>query len=248
MQDKKLKYIELLFFCLRNKSFYYTINEPLSKLIFSFEDIEVILENEEKKSIIKLLYFCNKTIHKILYDKEKFIVFNNDNTKIGLDYYFYIDLLINEYPQIIDYCYSIDFLIKINEERNQKKDKFKIIILSKVIIDLIKNYKGTDEYNEDEYKEKLDKLEEENRQAINNSIYILNSIGLNYNEKKIEIKRIEEIFLDIINELLKRRKHEDFEYICNILNQLELLNINLTNSLINKLIIILNSKEKYVKD
>ena len=80
MEDKQLKYLELLFFCIKRKLLFYTNNEPLSKMIFRFEDIEVIINSQEKINTIKLLYLCRKIIHKILYNDSEYIM--SERTKV----------------------------------------------------------------------------------------------------------------------------------------------------------------------
>ena len=224
--------IELLFSHIANSLFYST-NEPLSQLKFKFADIRQILEKENKFNSIKLLYFLRKTIHTTLYKEDEIIFIQNDNNNKEIGYYFYLDLLINENPVIIDYSYSIEFLEKANNERRQIKDKYQKIILAKVIIDLIYYFKGTDEYNEEEDKDTLGQIEEDNRQEIKNCKNVFHSIGLIFDEKEIEIKKIDELYLEVINALIKQRKIEDFGYTYNILNQLELMNINLTNNMLN---------------
>ena len=189
MEIKNSESIELLFFYI-TKSLFYSTNEPFSKLKFRFENIRQILENEDKLNSIKLLHFLRNTIHATLYNEEEIIFIKNENDKNNKEiaFYFYLDLLINENPEIINYSYSIEFLERINNKRKQIKGKFIIVILSKVIIDLINNFKGTDEYNEDEDKGFLDQMEENNRQAIKNSLDVFHSIGLYFDEKEIEIK------------------------------------------------------------
>ena len=115
-------------------------------MIFGFENIRQILSNKNKLNTIKLLYFLRSNIHTTLYHEEEIIFIKNDNENNSKEiaYYFYLDLVINENPEIIDYSFSIEFLEKANNERKQMKDKYKIIILAKVIIDLIINFKGTE--------------------------------------------------------------------------------------------------------
>ena len=244
----KSKLLELLFLCLSQESLLYSSNKNPSKTNFQFNDIGSILEIENGLNGIKLTNFLRQYINNILSEKVEIISIKNDNNKKEFASYFYLDLIINEKSKNINYTYSIEFLKEVNDERNIFKDKYKIIIIAKINIDLINNFKGTQKYNEDKDKVILDQLEQENMQVIQNNIQDFNSIGLNYDVEIIIKKKIDEIYIDIINALIKKKNFENYECIYNILNQLGFLDINLTNSILEKLKELLNRNEEYMKD
>ena len=107
MIDKDKKRLVLLYFSFGRKEQFYAINDPLTKLIFSFNDIQIVLDKEDKINVIKFLFLSGETIHKILYDEEEIINIKYNNNIKSLSTHFYFDLLIKNYPDIIDYNYSI---------------------------------------------------------------------------------------------------------------------------------------------
>ena len=242
------KHIELLLIFLEGITNFCLDNDQITKLIFNFDDIKTVLEKENKSNIIKLLYLTRKTIHKILFEKEEIINIKFDNNKKSLPNNFYLNLLIKENPDIIDYSYSFDYIKEINNVRKTIKEKYKIILMAKCINDLIINFEGTDEYNEDEDKDKLESIKEENIMVIDKNLDAFKIIGLNYDKNGIERRKIEEIYLEAVIALIKEKKFEDYDYAYNILNQLEFKNIDITEKMFYELFTVLNKKEEYISD
>ena len=211
-------------------------------LIICFDEIKKKLKS--KTDIIKFIYLYREWFHKILYDREEIAKIDLGEQKKNLYYNFYLNLLIKENPEIINYTYSLDFIKTINIERKNTLQKYKSIMFSKIIVDLIDNYRGTDEYNENEESFELEEIEKENTQIIKNNIEVFKEIDLNLNKDDILKKKIDEIYFDIINALISSRKFEDFKYSSNILEQLDLENINLTKTIFDGLKNGLN----YIKD
>jgi len=117
-------------------------------------------------------------------------------------------------------------------------------MLSKIIIDLIYNYRGSHEYNENVDKLELEEIEKENRLIIKNNIAMFKEINLNLNEDNILIKKIDELYSDIINALIRSKKVEDFKYTCNVFEQLDLKNINITKNIFDAIM----NGQNYIKD
>ena len=117
-------------------------------------------------------------------------------------------------------------------------------MFSKIIVDLIDNYRETDEYNEKADDLELIGIEEENRQIIKNNIVVFKEIGLNLNEDDILKKKKDEIYFEIINTLIRSKKIEYFEYAYNIFEQLDLKNISLTKIIFNGLM----NEQNFIKD
>ena len=60
-------------------------------------------------------------------------------------------------------------------------------------------------------------------------------------------KTIKDIYVDIIEKIiLKINEFKDYDYIYSILNQIDLLNIDLTKSMFDKISIILNNNKEYM--
>ena len=203
------------------------LGQPLiASLPKYFDEIKKKLESET--DIIKFIYFNRNWFHKVLYDREEVVKIELGEQKQTLYYNFYLNLLIMENLEIVNYEYSLDFIKILNIERKKTPDKYKLIILSKIIINLIDNYRETDECNENEDIFELEEIEKENRQIIKNNIKIFKEIELSLEEDDILEKKIDEIYIEIINALISNKKIEDFEYTYNIFEQLDLKNICLT--------------------
>ena len=209
--------------------------QPLIALLPKYFD-EIKKKLESETDIIKLIYFNRNWFHKILYDREEVAKIEPGEQKQTLHYHFYLNLLIMENLEIVNYEYSLDFIKIINIERKKTPYKYKLIMLSKIIINLIDNYRETDECNENEDIFELEEIEKENRQIIKNNIKVFKEIELSLEEDDILKKKIDEIYIEIINALISNKKIEDFEYTCNIFEQLDLKNICLTKTIFDVLI------------
>ena len=210
----------------RNEIIY---NDSKSQLINNYEDIINIL-NQEIKNKMQFLYFNRNEIHKILYDYEETIKLNNDIVKNDISNYFYLLLLIGDNTTIINYEYSIDFIININDQLKKENKNIKKLILSKIIIELINNYKGSDVYNENE-----DELLNE---IVNNSLENINNnskefIKMELNSKVIKSQKIDEIYCNIINALINT--NINYEYTYEIIKELDLENIFITKAMFDQL-------------
>ena len=140
--------------------------------------------------------------------------------------------------------YSIDFIEDINYVKKYVMGQYKLIIISKIILDLINNFRSRDDYDKKEHEEKLIKIETENKDMIIKNKNIFQDIKIYFDEKK----RIDIIYTEIIEALIKNRKFEDYEYTLNIMDQLKLEEIYPTEYMINELFKILNSNEHYIND
>ena len=225
--------------------------DPITKLLTNFEEIEEFLDLNEQ-NIFKFFYFNRNNIKKILYKDDKIVNINFNGIIKNISYYFYLNLLISENPEQVDYSYSIDFIKEINNlQRNINYKIYQKIILSKIIIELIKNYKETDNYNDKKEKSILKQIKKENKDIIEKNINSFNEIGLKLTKEDIiskNSKKLDEIYIKIIIELIKQKKFEDYEYANKILNELDLENIDITKILFDELSKILNSNKNYIKD
>ena len=128
---------------------YYANNDPLTKLITNYNNIEEI-RKENEKDFIKFLYLNNLEIKKIIYDLNKplYVPINENNFKsyFNENYfynYFYLSLLLKENEDLNYYLYSFDLIKKSYDYINLIKEdnKLKIILIAKIIIELINNRK-----------------------------------------------------------------------------------------------------------
>ena len=228
------------------------------KLLSNYNDILEILKFKSLEGI-KNIYFYRENIDNILYDEEKSIIIechdnnNNNDNNINLSYIFYLSLLIDENRNVINYLYSFDYIRNIYNDNinNNANNKYKLIMIFKIIIQLINNYRNTDLYDEEreekELNEKeLNEIEEESKRKIKENIKHINSKIDVKNE--IIKKKIDQIYIDIIKSLIIDGKLEQYKFIENIIKQLEFDNINITKLMFEEISKILNSNENNIKE
>ena len=215
------------------------INEKntIGKLINNFQEIESII-NMNIPNIFKFIYFNKKKIHNILYDSEEMINLDSITIENNLSNYLYLSLLIRDSNDLVNYNYKIDFIRKINSDLNN--NIFKNIFRSKLIIELIINYRQLDNYDEEDDEEELNKIEKNNKDNIKKNLNKLKNLDLKLDENTIINNKIDKIYIDIIIKLIEQNKIDE------ILNQLDLENINLTKTMFDELSkFIDNNIEKY---
>ena len=219
-------------------------NHPISHMLSNFEEINDILNNK-KDNKIKFLFYNRNKVHDILYSCEKTIEICSEMLGNELSNYFYLALLLEENKVTVDYEYSID-LIRDVCKLIKKENKLRDIILSKIIIILIEHYKETEIFDEDEEKEELENIENNSLETIKNNIKELEKLKMNNDDFKN--KKIDEIYIDIINILIKNNKFEDYKYVYNVIKELDLEKINITETMFNELSKTLNINEEYIKN
>ena len=196
-----------------------------------------------KLEIVKLYYLNRLSIHNILYNLEKIVIVNYNNAKEeeNFAYFFYLTLLIRENDSVVNYSYSIEYIKKIINifKKNINSNQYYDIIISKIIIELINNYKGLDEYEENENEIQI--IEEENNKRLNYNNNILNK--LNINLKDFNKKKIDEIYSKIIISLIKKNKFEDYEYTYKIIKTIDFESIDITNKIYEDINDLLNNNE-----
>ena len=125
------------------------------------------------ENIFKFFYFNKKEVHEKLFEEEEVIEVDNTINK-NIILYFYLNLLINDNLTIVNYIYSLDLITKLNDSQKKNDNKkYKKIINSKVIVDLIENYKNSDKYEEGKDDEILDEIESDNKNIIQENEYCL---------------------------------------------------------------------------
>jgi len=233
-------------------------NDPMSHLINSLEDIKDIYENYPNESK-QLFYFVKNDIHEIFYDNDYVFHFESNDLqrvlpenseKIKISELFYLSLLLSDQPEIINYSISIDYILKINNKLfNTPIDKsVQNIIISKIIIYLI-NYCLEQNEEDSENIQKLESMKQEHIdliQTIMEKIKIFRR--LNYTIDDVLNKNIDNIYLDIIILLIKTNKFSDFDYVYEIIENLDLKSIVLTKVLYEGISQALNENNDYLKD
>ena len=214
----------------------YLIKAPLNNLINTFEDWGKLLNylKESKSNIPENIYFCMTNFHSILYREEETIDIGSYNIKKDLGSLFFLDLLIMENPETLNYEYSFDFIKNINDSNKEAKSLRKALV-SKIMLELLKNYEGLDKYDENEDKEKVEELNQENEEIIKNNIGDLKKLDTIFTDDYIKNEKLDNIYINIIGKLITSKKFEDNEYASDIMNQLDMENIHLSDGMFEKL-------------
>ena len=214
-------------------------NEPINKLLTNYEDIETIIKSG-KERIYLFLYFVWKNVLKILWDKDSLIDLNEQQNKNNnLSELFYLDLMMQE--EIQNFDYPLEFIENINKIQNLDNNEiYKKVIYSKIIIDLIKNF------NQEVENDSLEKIEEFNNKIIEDNLSEFNKI-IN-NKGVFEEGKIDEIYSSILEKLIRNNEFKNYDYVLEILKQLEFENIYLTDKMLENLKKILNSSEDFINN
>ena len=201
------------------------------------------------EKVIKYILTYIKYFHQLLYDTETIIHLQFDERNIKLSFLFYFDILI-KFNSYINYDYSYKDIVKINnmkdilkqniinnKEKNENINNIILFIIVKIIDDFIYNYKGFENYDDDIYQKILFPIEEENKKIINNNIHYLKQ--LNYNEKDIGKKNIDEIYLEaiIIPLIIEKEDYKNAEI---LLESLDLKSMDITKEMKEKIYKILS--------
>ena len=219
--------------------------DPIPKLLSNFSEIKEIIKLKDSK-ILKLFYLNFKNIHDILYEDDEIInLSSNSFNKENLSCYFYLNLLILTDANLVNYEYSIDFISDLNNIIVGNKKNLKKIIKAKLILDLLNNYKKTDFFKENESNSFL---EDGNNKLLKENIHIFDEFkNLERDKDNIRTKKIDEIYIIIIKSLIINKKLEDYGYSSNILEQLDLESIYLTQNMLKQLFDLLNINNDYIK-
>ena len=250
--SKQIKMEKLL---LQNFLIFSEKNEILTKknynaLISNFSEIEKLLFSSHLKEqqLTKLIYFFRDKCEKILYEEEEIIHFNSFNEVDCLFSLFYLDMLINQNIEVINYVYPFELIKQINEQNKKEEKKLTKIVKSKIIIDLVYNYQNFDSEDEEDKKDDIMSIENYNKEIIKSSSIFLKEFNIDLTDDYFKHKKIDFFYINIINELIKKKKLEDYEYVYNVMYQLDLENIDITETMFDEISNLLNENEDYIND
>ena len=193
---------------------------PFQRIITNYNEIQKLLSLKDPQ-ILKFFYFNRNIIYKIIYEEEEIINIMDTEEKKELSFYFYLDMLIMENP-LLNYTYSFNFIKQINDLQKiiSNTEVYKKVILSKIIIEVINNYRSN-QYLEKEivlkYADQLKEIEIDNKNIINNNIHKFKDFGLD--KDSILSEKLDMIYIQIIIKLIKQQKFESDDAL-NILDQL----------------------------
>ena len=210
----------------------YNTNDPILKLLEKLEDIKQIIDGNKIAKISKYLYFNKKFIQEILYEDNEVLDIKYNKYNNNLEFFFYLNLLIRENPDIYNYNFDIEYIVEFNNENKTKTEKkLNQVIKAKLIIELSNEYLlDNDCYDSDKGKE-LDEIIKENLNIIENNISIFEIINKNLNMSNIIDISIDKLYVQIIIGLIETNKFENFNYAYDIICQLNLDEIDITKSM-----------------
>ena len=137
---------------------------------------------------------------------------------------------------------------EINEINKKEIKSLKQLLTSKINLELINYYKQLD-YYQDENSEEINDINNkinENINIITNNINILENVQLNINLNDFININISKIYSKIINSLIISNRFKDYNYINDIISQLNLEKIDITKEIFDELNILLNSNMDYI--
>ena len=214
---------------------YFEKDWPENKLLTSYNELEQTLDFSDFNTFRFLLY-NSKKIESILYEEQEILELDKFELNLeSLHNLFYLDLLLLNNDDIINYKCSLDFIKNLNsfiKSNNNSENLIQNIIFLKVNIDLIKSYRQIDEYNENIEENELKKMEEQVqiKKMINEK---LTNLNIKLKEDDILSQKIDEIYGEIIISWLKLEEFEEID--SNIINQLFPEHIYLTENMFNKI-------------
>ncbi len=210
------------------------------ELVTNYSEIGMLLE-QKNGQFLKLFYFNRENINEVLYEANEIISIDINQTK-KLSDLFYLDLLIKENENVVNYIFPKETFISLSDELLSIKRSPKKIILAKIIYDLIESFEGFGNYDEKFNESKLINLRnlclKEIKDEIENDKIFWNDVDID----NILIMRIDELYAKIIIKVY----HTDFfsyENALNILDDLELEAITINENIYKKLINFLNNDQ-----
>ena len=213
-----------------------------TSLITNHLELIEILNTIENKT--KFFYKDKETIFKILYQEEEIIQI--EKKKYEYSFLYYLSLLIKDKEETVNFYFGLDLIKEIDNENENQKNEWKKLFVSRIILDLAFNYIGI---KEDEDKdEELNKILKKNKKYIADNINIFDKNDLNLKIiGKIEEISLGKIYLEIIIELIRKKKLENYVLAQDLLIKLDLENIDINQNMLGELKNILVD-EKYIND
>ena len=208
-------------------------------LIHNISELNKILKSK-KRDKWKYIYINNKNITQLLYNEDENINIDDADIDLFTDFenLFYLDHLILNDNEIINYTFSKKFINNIFLRLklvNTSPNIFELIIISKIVLNIINNYKSCDNYCENTDEKELNNIENFCKETINKHLYIFEEVGLSMNEDEFYSLSVDEIYIKYLNSFIKLDKFDNYEYINKIANDLNLDKIYITEKMFDEL-------------
>ena len=231
---------EKLFKLLLDQAFNYDfcIKEILNKFFPKEKPIFYADQICSENNFLQKLYLIKDIFHRQLKNHNSIFHITYKHIKFELSDYFYLSLLISGEPDSIIYKYDYNLIISIDNKNKSSENSLKKAMTSKIIIDLINNFKNVKD-NVQKYQKELSEIEKENKEIIEKNI---KEFKINLNIDDIICMKIDDIYIKIIESIILSDNFEDTE---KIFSQLDLDVISITNIKFKELEIATN-KENYI--
>ena len=198
------------------------------KLIENFEELMTIINDIKVDNIFKFIFSFKSTIHNILYEEEETINIQNFILKKELSEYYYLALLIEDNEEMLNYVYNFDFIKEVHNLfkiiNSKKGNSFQTIIISKILLEIINNFCGLDDYNEDLNGKDIDIIKNEIDETIKNNLKVVEELNINVNIQNI---KLDVLYCEILASLIKSDRFNDYNYIYSLLDELQIDKISI---------------------
>lgn len=151
-ENKKIDKLAIFFEILEPK-FLESRGDPKSLLITNYAELQKVLNNIKDGNKFKNLFLNVKNLFPIL--ENEIIEVKIEDFQQSLSELFYLDILINIDKDKLNFSYNFKIIQKIHEENKKCRKPLRKLIISKILLDLINNYKQLDNENENNYEKKV---------------------------------------------------------------------------------------------
>ena len=213
------------------------INDNKNYMILeTFEELNNLLNITNKNNQTLFFYLERIKIQNILFDSDEIINVNNKNINYnGLKSLFYLSLAIKNDRNIINYSYDSVFIDDLYNRIKVEKNKLTKLLLYIIFDIFFENYKQTNNINDSISNDTIDKTTEEIKIFLNEQLPILNKYDLFLHKKEGDLIDIENIYSGILIYLIRNRQFDNYEYVNDIMKQLDFGNIELTYNIFKEL-------------
>ena len=218
-------------------------------LIETYEELCKLLNYMNKDDQTLFFYLNRNKIQDILLTQDTIVEIDKENIDYtSLKSLFYLSLAIKNDRFVINYSYNKDFIKALYSSIKKEGNKLKKLLLYITFDIIFNNYKQLDESDDSLTNEEIDEITEEVNLFLNQQLPILNEYELFLHKKDDDLIDIENIYSGIIIWLIRNKKFDDYKYIEDIMTQLDLGNIELTNNMFKEIKKEFdeNSKENYI--
>ena len=233
----------------------FTTNDKEFKLISNYEELMKVISEVNKRpdeNIFKFIYSYKNLIHSFtLYENEECININDFKLKNEFAEFYYLDRLILDEEEIGNYEYDHSFIKKVNEffKMNDAKNDSKLqkVFISKIYFDIVKNFRYLDNYDKEINGKNVEIIKNEIDEVIAKNVDVFKEFDLDINEKNVKSIKNDYIYCYIIISLIKHNKFGDYNYLCNLIKEMDLEHINIGTIILNSLKETLDKNNDFMK-